>query len=179
MPDGWDEAFREVWIAAARLRWDIPPVAHDGVNVDCPGLDLWTEGFRLSLVADVMMPGLDGFALLRELRDDSALSSTPVVLVTARAGEEAAIEGLLAGAADYIVKPFSARELIARVGGQLELARARRHAAELNAFRIGLSDALRALSDPLVIQRTACRMLVEQLGVDRARSSRWMKRAVN
>jgi PAS domain S-box-containing protein len=121
------------------------------------------------VVADVMMPGLDGFALLRELREDSALSSTPVVLVTARAGEEAAIEGLLAGAADYIVKPFSARELVARVGGQLELARARRHAAELNAFRIGLSDALRALSDPLEIQRMACRVLVEQLGTDRAR----------
>jgi PAS domain S-box-containing protein len=121
------------------------------------------------VVADVMMPGLDGFALLRELRHDVALSSTPVVLVTARAGEEAAIEGLLAGAADYIVKPFSARELVARVGGQLELARARRHAAELNGFRIGLSDALRALADPLEIQRTACRMLVEQLGADRAR----------
>jgi CheY-like chemotaxis protein len=103
------------------------------------------------------------------LRDDPALSSTPVVLVTARAGEEAAIEGLLAGAADYIVKPFSARELVARVGGQLELALARRHAAELNAFRIGLSDALRALSDPLEIQRVACRVLVEQLGADRAR----------
>ena len=103
------------------------------------------------------------------MRDDPALSSTPVVLVTARAGEEAAIEGLLAGAADYIVKPFSARELVARVGGQLELALARRHAAELNAFRIGLSDALRALSDPLEIQRVACRVLVEQLGADRAR----------
>jgi PAS domain S-box-containing protein len=121
------------------------------------------------VVADVMMPGLDGFALLRELRDDPALSSTPIVLVTAQAGEEAAIEGLLAGAADYIVKPFSARELVARVGGQLELARTRRHAAELIAFRIGLSDALRALSDPLDIQRRACRMVVEQLGADRAR----------
>jgi len=120
------------------------------------------------IVADVMMPGLDGFALLGQLQGHSSLSATPVVLVTARAGEEAAVEGLLAGAADYIVKPFSARELVARVGGQLELARARRHAAELNAFRIGLSDALRSLSDPLEIQRVACRMLVEQLGADRA-----------
>jgi PAS domain S-box-containing protein len=135
-----------------------------------------TEALRLTrenapdlVLADVMMPGLDGFALLRELRDDPILGSMPVVLVTARAGEEAAIEGLLAGADDYIVKPFSARELVARVGGQLELARARRHAAELNAFRVGLSDALRDLSDPVQVQNAACQMVVEQLGADRAR----------
>jgi CheY-like chemotaxis protein len=121
------------------------------------------------VVADVMMPRLDGFGLLAALRGDARLKTTPVVLVTARAGEETAIEGLLAGADDYIVKPFSARELVARVGGQLELARARRRAAELNAFRIGLSDALRELSDPVEIQRTACRLLLEQLGADRAR----------
>jgi DNA-binding response OmpR family regulator/anti-sigma regulatory factor (Ser/Thr protein kinase) len=121
------------------------------------------------VLADVMMPGLDGFALLRELRRDPLLASVPVILVTARAGEESAIEGLLAGADDYIVKPFSARELVARVGGQLELARARQHAIELNAFRIRLSDALRELDDEREIQRTACRMVVEQLGADRAR----------
>ncbi|MCE0766948.1 response regulator [Pseudonocardia kujensis] len=78
------------------------------------------------ILADVMMPGMDGFALLHAIRADEDLTSTPVVLVTARAGEETAIEGLLAGADDYIVKPFSARELVARVGAELELARQRR-----------------------------------------------------
>ncbi|HEX7887966.1 MAG TPA: chemotaxis protein CheB, partial [Ramlibacter sp.] len=78
------------------------------------------------VLADVMMPGLDGFALLRELRADDALKATPLVLVTARAHEDAAIEGLLAGADDYIAKPFSSRELVARIGAQLELARVRR-----------------------------------------------------
>lgn len=78
------------------------------------------------VLADVMMPGLDGFGLLRELRADEQLKATPLVLVTARAHEEAAIEGLLAGADDYIAKPFSSRELVARVGAQLELARVRR-----------------------------------------------------
>ncbi|MFD0684821.1 chemotaxis protein CheB [Actinomadura fibrosa] len=120
------------------------------------------------VLTDVMMPGLDGFALLRELRGDPDLSGIPVVLVTARAGEESAIEGLLAGADDYIVKPFSARELVARVAGQLEVARVRRRSAELNAFRLGFSDALRALSDPVEIQRTACRRLVDQLDTDGA-----------
>jgi signal transduction histidine kinase/chemotaxis response regulator CheB len=121
------------------------------------------------VVADVMMPGLDGFELLRELRADSHLREIPVVLVTARAEEEEAVGGLLAGADDYIVKPFSPRELVARIGGQLELARARRRAAELNAFRINLSDALRVLHDPVEIQQTACRLLVAQIGADRAR----------
>lgn len=78
------------------------------------------------VLADVMMPGLDGFGLLRELRADEQLKATPLLLVTARAHEEAAIEGLLAGADDYIAKPFSSRELVARVGAQLELARVRR-----------------------------------------------------
>ncbi|HMN79747.1 MAG TPA: response regulator [Burkholderiaceae bacterium] len=78
------------------------------------------------IVADVMMPVLDGFGLLRELRSDNELKATPVVLVTARAHEEAAIDGLLAGADDYVSKPFSSRELVARIGAQLELARLRR-----------------------------------------------------
>src|SRR3712207_1922387 len=120
------------------------------------------------VLADVMMPGLDGFALLRELRADETLRSTPVVLITARAGEEDAIEGLLAGADDYIVKPFSARELVARVGGQLELARARRRTEELNAFLVRFSDAVRGLTGPAVVARTACRMIRDQLGVERA-----------
>ncbi|MFI5911965.1 chemotaxis protein CheB [Dactylosporangium sp. NPDC051541] len=82
------------------------------------------------ILADVMMPRMDGFALLRTVRADPALARTPVVLVTARAGEHTAIEGMLAGADDYIVKPFSSRELLARVGAQLELSRVRRTADE-------------------------------------------------
>jgi signal transduction histidine kinase/chemotaxis response regulator CheB len=78
------------------------------------------------VLADVMMPQLNGFELLRAVRGDPALAATPVVLITARAGEVAAIDGLLAGADDYIVKPFSARELLARATAQIELARLRR-----------------------------------------------------
>ncbi|RYE83665.1 MAG: response regulator, partial [Myxococcales bacterium] len=85
------------------------------------------------VLSDVMMPGLDGFELLRELRADPATADVPVILLSARAGEEAAVEGLAAGASDYLVKPFSARELIARVTAQLALARAR-----------GLGDLVRA-----------------------------------
>jgi PAS domain S-box-containing protein len=81
------------------------------------------------MLADVMMPGLDGFGLLRELRADPRTRTVPVVLLSGRAGEESRVEGLAAGADDYLVKPFSARELLARVGTHLEMARLRREAA--------------------------------------------------
>jgi PAS domain S-box-containing protein len=78
------------------------------------------------VVSDVMMPRLDGFGLLRELRADEQLRETPVLLLSARAGEEARVGGLESGADDYLTKPFSARELLARVASNLQLARLRR-----------------------------------------------------
>jgi signal transduction histidine kinase/FixJ family two-component response regulator len=75
------------------------------------------------VLADVMMPVLDGFGLLAALRADARTASLPVILVSARAGEEAIVEGVAAGADDYIVKPFSARELLARLGAQLAIRR--------------------------------------------------------
>ena len=78
------------------------------------------------VLTDVMMPHLDGVALLRGLRASAATRNVPVILLSARAGEASRVEGLEAGADDYLVKPFSARELIARVNAHLELARVRR-----------------------------------------------------
>ncbi|MDQ2673306.1 MAG: response regulator, partial [Chloroflexota bacterium] len=84
---------------------------------------------RVDLVlSDVMMPVLDGFGLLRELRGDPATEALPVILVSARAGEEAKVEGLEARADDYVVKPFVATELLARVAAALDLARVRAEA---------------------------------------------------
>ena len=71
------------------------------------------------ILSDVMMPGLDGFALMRAVRRDATLASIPVVLLSARAGEEATAEGLSAGADDYIAKPFTARELLVRIAARL------------------------------------------------------------
>ncbi len=81
------------------------------------------------IISDVMMPRMDGFELLRTLRGDRQLGDVPTILLSARAGEESVIEGLEAMADDYLVKPFAARELLARVAGQLQLARLRREAA--------------------------------------------------
>lgn len=82
------------------------------------------------VLCDVMMPNLNGFELLQALRADPQLSEVPVVMLSARAGEEARIEGLEAGADDYVVKPFHARELLARVGATLELAALRRESMQ-------------------------------------------------
>jgi PAS domain S-box-containing protein len=77
------------------------------------------------ILTDVMMPGLDGIGLLRQVRGDDAACATPVIVLSARAGEESRLGGLAAGADDYLVKPFSARELLARVESHLSLARMR------------------------------------------------------
>jgi PAS domain S-box-containing protein len=83
------------------------------------------------ILTDIMMPGLDGFGLIQAIREDAALRELPIIVLSARAGEDASIEGLAAGADDYLFKPFSARELIARVDAALTLARLRRETGEV------------------------------------------------
>ncbi|MBV8818211.1 MAG: PAS domain S-box protein, partial [Acidobacteriaceae bacterium] len=80
------------------------------------------------IVADVMMPGLDGFGLLKGVREDSHLREVPVILLSARAGEEARTEGIIAGADDYLTKPFHTQELRARIKNAMDLHRLRREA---------------------------------------------------
>nr|MDZ8037706.1 response regulator [Nostoc sp. CreGUA01] len=82
------------------------------------------------VLTDVMMPSLDGFGLLQALRTDPQTKKVPIILLSARAGEEARVEGLEAGADDYLIKPFSARELLARVEAALKMARLRQEAMQ-------------------------------------------------
>ena len=85
------------------------------------------------VLTDVMMPEMDGFQLLAALRDHPSTKTVPVIMLSARAGEEARIEGLEATADDYLTKPFTSRELIARVDAHLKMARLRQQAAEHEA----------------------------------------------
>jgi len=78
------------------------------------------------VLSDVMMPGLDGFALIAAIRQDPRTHAIPVILLSARGGEEARIAGLEAGADDYLLQPCAPRELLARVRVHLELSLARR-----------------------------------------------------
>jgi PAS domain S-box-containing protein len=95
------------------------------------------------VLTDMMMPYIDGVGLLSALRRDPQLWDVPVMLLSARAGEEARAEGLEAGADDYLVKPFSARELIARVSSHLALAR-------LRADELAAMSRLHELSSRLI-----------------------------
>ncbi|HWF02377.1 MAG TPA: response regulator, partial [Candidatus Angelobacter sp.] len=90
------------------------------------------------VLSDVMMPEMDGFELLDALRKDQSTATIPVVLLSARAGEDARIEGMQSGADDYLVKPFTARELLARVETHIKFARIRAEAQRKE------SEALRA-----------------------------------
>ncbi|ORX86568.1 hypothetical protein K493DRAFT_291242 [Basidiobolus meristosporus CBS 931.73] len=77
------------------------------------------------IVSDVMMPNLDGYGLLKLLRTQPLTKFVPLILLSAQAGEEARVDGLSAGADDYLVKPFSAKELVARIHTHLELGKLR------------------------------------------------------
>ncbi len=110
------------------------------------------------ILSDMMMPGLDGFGLLRELRAGEDTRTIPIILLSARAGEDARIEGLEAGADDYLVKPFTARELLARVGAHLGMSRLRSEAAvrerslraEAEAARERADTVLESISDGFI-----------------------------
>lgn len=91
------------------------------------------------VISDVMMPRLDGLALVAQLRADPRTAAVPVLLLSARAGQEASVEGLDAGADDYLVKPFAAAELLARVRANVQMTRLRNHHAR---WRTALVDSL-------------------------------------
>jgi two-component system phosphate regulon response regulator PhoB len=95
-------------------------VAHDGIK----GLDMALREIPDLVILDLMLPGRDGFAVFKDLRRDSRTSRTPVIMLTARAQTEDRIQGLEAGADDYLTKPFSPKELLLRVQSVLRRAEA-------------------------------------------------------
>ncbi len=122
------------------------------------------------VIADLMMPGLDGLSLLGALRDDRKLAEIPVMVLSARANEDASIDALSAGADDYLPKPFAARELVARVAVQLargRLRRAERAAREVAEQTSFMKDELvlmlsNSLRNPLNVMLNSIALLKDQ-----------------
>ena len=119
------------------------------------------------VILDVMLPGMDGFSVLREMRRDSATANTPVIMLTARAEEVDRIVGLELGADDYVVKPFSPRELVLRAKKVLSRTRAGHAAVQSRILKKGLlavdPDAYRVTVDNEEVNLTATefRLLLE------------------
>jgi signal transduction histidine kinase/DNA-binding response OmpR family regulator len=140
---------RQYLIRLLSSQYDVTPVA-DGQSA----LDSIRKELPDLVLSDIMMPNLDGFSLLQHLRSNSSTNTLPVILLSARAGEDARVEGMKAGADDYLVKPFSARELLARVQSHLDLARVRKEADKrireneerLRAFITASSDIVYRMS---------------------------------
>ena len=115
------------------------------------------------VIADVMMPVMDGLELVAELRVDPRTARVPVLLLSALAAPASSVQGLAAGADDYLVKPFSAAELLARVRANVEMARLRNRSAEWrDALFESLQEAVMVLDDDgtVVEANTACRTLL-------------------
>ncbi|MFD6683326.1 SpoIIE family protein phosphatase [Micromonospora parva] len=120
--------------------WEVV-TANDGLDA----LPMAREGGFDLVLTDVMMPRLDGFGLVSALRADPRTRHVPIVLLSARAGSAEAVAGLAVGADDYLTKPFSAQELIARVRANVELGQ----------LRGQIIRRLRALADAAVAVNTA------------------------
>jgi signal transduction histidine kinase len=142
-----DNADMRDYVRRLLARWTVETAA-DGTSALASALASPPD----LVLADVMMPGLDGFELLRALRSHPRTATVSVILLSARAGEEARVEGLRAGADDYLVKPFSARELVARVDAHLATARLRQQvAARERAAREEAEAASRAKDEFLAM----------------------------
>lgn len=117
------------------------------------------------VIADVMMPQLDGFGLLMELRADPATRPIPVILLTAQAADDSKIQGLERGADDYLIKPFNARELLARANATIRLAQIREEVAQQDE-RVRIA---RELHDT-VLQSVQGACLLLQVGLEKVGS---------
>lgn len=109
---------REYLRRLLEVNYDVVAVADGNAALEA------TRAQRPALVlSDVMMPGLDGIGLISAIRQDPVLATLPVILLSARAGEEATLDGIRAGADDYLIKPFSARDLTTRIAAQIQRQR--------------------------------------------------------
>jgi DNA-binding response OmpR family regulator len=113
------------------------------------------------LILDLMLPGMDGLEICRHLRQDAATARLPILMLTAKAEEVDRVVGLEVGADDYVVKPFSPRELVARVRAILRRAQ---EPADLSIRRIGELE----VDEPrhsVTVQGTSVELTAKEFGL--------------
>lgn len=156
-----DNADMREYLTSILSRYYNVVTAENGQKV----LDHLDKGVEPVLVlADVMMPEIDGYTLVQTLRKNSGTANMPIVLLSARSSEAAKIKGLQAGADDYVAKPFSANELITLVSARIQIAQTRREAEkELNLKNIELEHRVRERTLDLVRSRHNLILLNESL----------------
>ena len=93
------------------------------------------------VVLDLMLPAIDGLEVCRRLRSDAGTAGVPIIMLTAKSAEVDRVVGLEVGADDYVVKPFSPTELVARVRAVLRRARPAPEARVLSAGPLALDPA--------------------------------------
>jgi diguanylate cyclase (GGDEF)-like protein len=127
----------ELDVAGYRVR-----IANDGATA----LEMAVKDPPDLALVDVMMPGMDGFELTRRLRDDHRTEGVSIIIVTARGLTADKLEGLTAGADDYIVKPFENEEMLARVRGALRRAKYMRAQSPLTGLpgNLRIEDEIQA-----------------------------------
>lgn len=112
------------------------------------------------IVSDMMMPNVDGPALLKRLRANEGMAAIPILFVSARVEEEVVIDTLSKGASDYLYKPFSANELLARVRAQLEITRLQKTEADVKARQEILMTLAHELRTPLTTLKLGIDLLL-------------------
>jgi signal transduction histidine kinase len=165
-----NQDMREYVAGLLRPLWRVE-VASDGLKA----LALVHELRPNLVLTDVMMPGLDGFGLLKAIRENPETEAIPVVMLSARAGEEARLDGFGAGADDYLVKPFSARELVVRIHATLDISQSRQAArreaevqrARLHALFMQAPAAIAVFRGQALVYELANASYQKLAGVDR------------
>ncbi|MGL5192151.1 MAG: ATP-binding protein [Chroococcales cyanobacterium] len=138
-------------------RWEVETAANGAI-----ALDRIQRQLPDLVLTDVMMPEVDGFQLLKKLRENEVTQSIPIILLSARAGDAATVEALAARADDYLIKPFSACELMARVETQLQMSRLRQDQSANRFKNEFLMTITHELQSPLALILGWVRLLQSQ-----------------